>query len=114
MACSIVLPVLIIPNSTLWVMDYNLNGEAIGDISEVDSCDFYFGNKISIKDIFSFGYTFSHLTIFTETGFENYINNLSTDKKIFDNIFPAKASDVINSEKVSLVYIEQANQFKCF
>ncbi|MBK8395658.1 MAG: hypothetical protein IPL26_10495 [Leptospiraceae bacterium] len=101
MACSIILPVLIIPNSTLWVMDYNLNGEAIGDISEVDSCDFYFGNKISIKDLFSFDYTFSHLTIFTETGFEHFINNLSKDDRLFDNIFHEKRNDIINSEKAS-------------
>ena len=30
-----------------------------------------------------------------------YLREKLTDKKIFDNIFPAKASDVINSEKAS-------------
>ena len=68
---SLVLPILVVPNGTLWEVDYCENGERNGDPVKVDRCSFFVGREYEAGDrIRGAQLTISHLEFVTLSGLE--------------------------------------------
>jgi hypothetical protein len=70
-AHSTALPCLVIPDGTLWTVDYDLKGNRSIPQS-AESCEFYVG-KPSIGRAQPAKFTITHLHIFTISGFEKFL-----------------------------------------
>src|SRR2546423_1880086 len=44
-AATVVFPVLVIPDNTLWAADYASDGQQLGDPRQVDHCEVFLGKK---------------------------------------------------------------------
>jgi|SRR5439155_3100235 len=70
---TVVFPVLVIPDDTLWAADYGSDGSLIQKPRQVDACSLYLGKTVVVRNI---GYRISHLVMFTKSGFNNYLDQL--------------------------------------
>lgn len=93
-AATVILPILIVPDKTLWVVDYSEKGKVQDQPALDDECSHFHGKDISVRalDRRDMDYRISHLQIFTKPGFDGYLNRL-TNRKFWDRIFP---SDFLN------------------
>ncbi len=86
-AATVVLPILVVADASLWVADYSLTGEPEGSPKPCEECQLFIG-----KDVFTglpgVEYNFSHLMIFTKTKFEGYLSRLTSNDKYWDLLFP--------------------------
>jgi hypothetical protein len=75
---TLVLPIVVLPDDTLWQAEYAENGDLLGDPVRVDQCELYIGRSITppheAGDITS-PYTFSHLHFFTSKGFIAFLRD---------------------------------------
>ncbi len=99
---TLVLPVVVLPDDTLWQAEYSENGDLLGDPTKTDECEMYVGRSMTppheIGDITT-PYTFSHLHFFTSKGFISFL--LRATGAGGDNQWRAAAfnSDVIAASK---------------
>ena len=84
---SIVQPMLVVANDTLWVVDYDAEGKTIEDPKKVNDCELYLDKALSGK-LAHPTYHFSHLLVFTETGFELYLQKLTEREEVWLSLFP--------------------------
>lgn len=91
LAFSIVLPILIVPDDTIWAIDYEF--ESVNKIgpNRVDSCDFFFGKEYLPSSLNSASYTFSHLSILTESKLSTLLQEIVVTGKFLNKAFPEKA-----------------------
>jgi hypothetical protein len=84
---TVTVPVLVVPNETLWTVNYSAKGAQLSDPVEVAECVFYLG-----KDVGSafplFKYTISHLHIQTERGFVALLDRLAANERYWDELIP--------------------------
>lgn len=73
-AVSATIPILIIPDRTLWIANYNDKGELLEVSRDIDIANLYIGRKVQILDT---EYDLSHLLIITITGFERFLRTLT-------------------------------------
>ncbi len=85
---SIVLPILVIPNGTLWVADFDSNGSKIERPHQVERCSYYIGRSYfgGVK-LSGFNYQISHQEFVTYTGLEKIISGLFNDVRA---VFPKR------------------------
>jgi hypothetical protein len=100
---TLVLPIVVLPDETLWQAEYTENGDLLGDPVRTDQCEMYVGRSVTVPheigDITS-PYTFSHLHFFTTKGFISFL--LEATGSIHDNQWwrsNAFNSDVIVASK---------------
>jgi hypothetical protein len=93
-AATVVFPVLVIPDGTLWTVDYSSDGEQLGDPRQLDHCEVFLGKKFDATD---FEYTASHLLIFTKTKFDGYLNRLAVNDRYWQLLFPSAALEQLPS-----------------
>jgi len=80
-AWTIILPVLVVRDGTLWAVNYDLNGNA-SPPKQLDEVNFYVGKDYTVQAAYpnlrpvSINYMLSHLHIFTLKGFRNFINSV--------------------------------------
>ena len=92
LVATIILPILVIADDTLWVVDYTSEGTRTGDPELVTECSYFLGKAVQ-KTSGSI-YSMSHLMIFTKSGFNEYIADLSVEPTAFkdnqrwDKLFP--------------------------
>ena len=68
---SLILPILVVPDETLWRVDYTADGDRAANPIRVDRCSFFIGRDISAGDTFrSSTLTISHLEFVTLSGLE--------------------------------------------
>jgi hypothetical protein len=87
-AATVVFPVLVIPDKTLWVADYASDGQQLGDPRQVDHCEVFLGKTFDTQH---FQYTASHLLVFTKTKFDGYLDRLAVNDTYWQTIFPSEA-----------------------
>jgi hypothetical protein len=74
---SLVLPILVVPNGTLWKVDYSDSGSRCGDPINVDRCSFFVGRDYSAGDRIRGGsLTLSHLEFVTIAGLEQLTGSM--------------------------------------
>jgi hypothetical protein len=81
-----ILPVLVVPNGTLWAVDYGVEGEKVSSPTQVDEIEFYLNHSPwRVGQMFS--YTFSHLHFVTQTGLTSYVERLRTSERYYIQLF---------------------------
>lgn len=71
---SFCIPAIVVPDNRLWAVDYDYDGNLVGNAQSVDHCSFFIGKDYSVG--FSEpSYVVSHLELFTLTGFQNFIKD---------------------------------------
>jgi hypothetical protein len=74
----LVLPILLVNDGTLWLVDYSEAGEMVGSPKRGDEATLYVNRAITLElrgrpDLL---YRLSHLHIFTRTGFSTFLTNV--------------------------------------
>lgn len=82
---SVVFPVLVVPDGTLWRAEFDANGSKIGKPHQVERCSyfidkFYFGG---VKGLEGSRYRVSHLEFVTLTGLVTLLNDLFLSEDTF-------------------------------
>lgn len=85
-----IFPVLVVPDESLWCVDYDNKGEIASGPKIVNKIDFYIGNKFRSKEQMYAPYTASHLNIFTSTGYEYFTRRIASNEKYWPTVFPLK------------------------
>lgn len=88
---TIVIPFLVVPNNTLWVVDYAEDGQLQGRPESVDECTFFLGKDYqiitsSLPHIFT--YTLTHLQVVTVNGLSAFLQG---KEDLFEDIFSTDA-----------------------
>jgi hypothetical protein len=74
---SLILPILVVPNGTLWKVDYTESGSRASDPGKVDRCSFYVGREYLAGDrARGTTLTISHLEFVTLSGLEPLTTNI--------------------------------------
>ena len=74
---TLILPILVVPNGTLWKVDYSANGTRDGTPVKVDRCSFFVGRAYAAGNTMrGTKLTISHLEFVTLTGLELLTKNI--------------------------------------
>lgn len=85
---SIILPIVVIPNDSLWNVSYDEGGLIQGDPIKVDASEFFIERRIGLG---SEPFVFTHIHFVTLRGFENLVSRFLTHHRKWDWVFPAGA-----------------------
>lgn len=83
-AFTMVIPVLVVADDTLWTADYSQEGKILDGPSLCGECDIFIGKDISTP---SADYTISHLHVLTKKKFDEYLDRIKGNKIYWDRIF---------------------------
>jgi hypothetical protein len=87
-AAIVVLPMLILPDKTLWTADYSGEGRLMADPKLADECTLFLGKSVFAGAVGH--YKISHLHIFTKTKFDGFLDKISVNDKYWTSIFPGE------------------------
>ena len=82
---NFVLPLLVIPNKTLWTVEYTQSGERVGGPKQSNTTTLFLGKTYELKGpigpfpMGTFHYWISHLHVYTVDGFIEFLNNTERD-----------------------------------
>ena len=76
-AVTVVQPILVVADKTLWAVDYWKDGHRIADPAQVDRCDFYLGKSYHEMGLRG-EYKLSHLIILTISGLKQFLWEFDT------------------------------------
>jgi hypothetical protein len=80
---TLCLPILVVPEQTLWQVTFSDGGKQIGEPKPTDRCSFFVGRTYSVLgDSPSFSFTASHLEFVTPTGLKRLVEELSDDRDL--------------------------------
>jgi hypothetical protein len=88
---SAILPILVVPDESLWTTHFDSAGEISSDPVNALECTYFIGKRIIAPTPHSYmvGFVFSHVHIFTLTGFKSFLNKMAMNDHAWDEIFPA-------------------------
>ena len=85
---TVVLPVLVVANDTLWAVDYSLEGELREEPHKLNDCTIYIGKKHSFNTSrYAVEHRLSHLHVFTKNGFDAFLKRIAREDD-WEEIFP--------------------------
>lgn len=74
---SFVMPIVVIPDNTLWIAKYDHEGNRVGVIKQKEECQYYICNKFELGDkISSEEIILTHLHIMTFSKFNKFVNGI--------------------------------------
>lgn len=87
----IFLPILVVPDMNLWVVDYDINGKMKGDPKRVNSCEFYLGSKpyLNRNDV-DRDFSPTNLHIFTKKGYKEFLDKVKNEDYFWSDYFRFK------------------------
>jgi hypothetical protein len=95
---SVVLPIVVVPDESLWMAEYDRNGAIQTNPAARDSCEFFIGRKIDIGERPGLHdkrpFIFSHIHFVTLRGFSALLTSLMKSTVIWDQFFPLYASPI--------------------
>ncbi len=88
-ALSVVFPILVVPNGSLWITSYDDNGSRVSDPLQTDRCSYYVNRTYFHRSV-SGGeeLTLSHLEIVTRDGLLTFVDELCGDNCRIEKTFP--------------------------
>lgn len=90
-ALTVVLPVVVVPDQTLWAADFDETGKQIDGPKSVDRIDYFVGTSIPAGDNFTrIDYRVSHIIMLTECGLLNMATAIKTGRMI-PALFPRES-----------------------
>jgi hypothetical protein len=81
------LPVLVVPDTTLWIADYSSRGDLRQTPFQSQEITFYLGRKYRLKREQTW-FTVTHLHIFTRTALGQWLENIAQGGGIWQELFP--------------------------
>jgi hypothetical protein len=85
---AFILPVVVLPNDSLWTFSYNLDGTADGEPKQVDEAEFYVDQKLLI----GLDLVLTHVHFVTLKGLSELLSRIVTDVRMWDSVFSEAAS----------------------
>jgi hypothetical protein len=82
---SAILPVVVVPDGSLWWAIYDDNGKA-SRAEQVDQCGYYVGWEVEGLDE---AFMFSHIHLFTLRGFSSFLSRMAVNDLAWEAIFNA-------------------------
>lgn len=73
---TLICPVLVVPDGTLWQVKYDDNGSRLGPAEQVEQVPYFVGKEWTVGDLHRITYTLSHLEIVTFSGIAGLIGRL--------------------------------------
>lgn len=86
---TVVLPVLVVSDETLWVADHEDDGTPLGDPRQADDALLYVGREYWRP--MSVEFVASHLHICTKTGLNELLSLIATSDSFWESAFPREA-----------------------
>ena len=84
---TFICPVLVVPDGTLWVVDYEDDGAVRGDPRQIDEATLFVGREY--WGIVSHpGYTISHLHFCSRSGIVALLGRVAGDQLLWESVFP--------------------------
>lgn len=84
-AATVILPVLVVSDNTLWAADYSSDGALNGDPVARSRTTLYLGRQCASLERFS--YTISHLHLCTKSAVKELLHDLSPSGRLWDRLF---------------------------
>ncbi len=85
---TVVIPVLVVSNDTLWAVDYSADGQIENEPKQVDECAVFIGKKYTFEKTHSFmEHQISHLHIYTKNGFDAFLGQIQSEDA-WEDVFP--------------------------
>ena len=92
---SIIFPLVVVPDSRLWVAHYNENGVLQGDPVQTDSCSYFVNKSYECEKMTGFTYQISHIEFVTISGLKSFITFLKTERaRLFDETIIAEGLSI--------------------
>jgi hypothetical protein len=83
-----VLPVVVVPNNSLWKVAYDDQGNVGSGPQPTEHCEFYVGHQLRFGTFPNeHAFTFSHIHFFTLTGFGSFFSKMSSDGSEWERVF---------------------------
>jgi len=87
---AFVMPLVVVPDNSLWTVSYNDKGSPNGDPTQVEQCEFYVGQRL----LSSPSIVLSHIHFVTLKGLSEMLSDFANaDSYKWDNIFSINSSD---------------------
>jgi hypothetical protein len=85
-----VMPMVVVPNGSLWTVNYNFDGDVASDPQQVQTCEFYVAHKIDIGPPF----LITHIHFLTLDGLRSFFTEFANgDFYKWDRIFSIDATE---------------------
>ena len=88
---SVVLPVVVVPESTLWMADYDEVGALENGPHQVPEATVFVDKEYNPVPRFGETVTVSHLHVCTPQGFERFITRIADKGTFWEQVFPMDA-----------------------
>ena len=85
---TFVCPVLVVPDGTQWVVDYENDGEVRVDPVRADEAQLFVGREY--WDIVHPDYAISHLHVCTKSGIVALLGRVAGDQRLWAEVFPIR------------------------
>lgn len=85
-----VIPVLVIPNQQLWMVEYDAEGGLLSGPKQINRCNLFVNNAYSMS-VQGPTLRLSHIEIVTLTGLADLVTDCLADKEAMETIFPGEA-----------------------
>jgi hypothetical protein len=72
---AITIPILVLPNDRLWVVDYGADGKPVSAPRQTGHCSYYVGRQYEISKVPLFNAEISHIEICTVDGLVEFVND---------------------------------------
>jgi len=86
---SAILPIVVLPNESLWHVKYDHAGKIIGEAELTDRSELYVASQIFVREAQQF--CFSHIHFFTVTGLMKFLLELTREHELWPLLFNANA-----------------------
>ncbi|MEX2411837.1 MAG: hypothetical protein WD607_10815 [Candidatus Paceibacterota bacterium] len=91
---SFAVPILVVPNNTLWQINYDENGNKVSSPTRIDRCPYFINKNYFVgAGVWGLEYFITHLEILTISGLKAYIKDFILDKNERLRIFPPQEID---------------------
>lgn len=89
--CAI-LPIVVVPDKTLWEVVYDDNGQITSAPKQVSDCTLYVARAIEVEwSSLGQTFSFSHIHFFTLTGFSSFLSKMTSNAQPWDALFTTNA-----------------------
>ena len=97
---TLVFPVLVIPDSSLWQAKYSDDGAQLGEPEQINHVSYYIGKEWIVGDKFhSLSYTISHLEIVTFSEIQNFVEKYLGDHMNLCSAMISRGSKLLTKEQ---------------
>ena len=92
-SCAFIMPLVVVPDNSLWTVSYKSDGSLDGDPIQVDKCEFYVEQKLLLSDMPPVILT--HIHFVTVKGLSQMLLDfVATRSRTWDAIFSEASSDI--------------------